>query len=358
MAALLKEEISQKKLEELAKLLGQQDEKFEPAVFINTVMDHEWEELSLMQRVRHVSEAFYVHLSGDYSTQLLCLLNVHHHFSGIFHFVFSDFVKHHGLNDFDLSMKALEAFTENSTGEFAIRVYIQKDPERVKGYLCNWVESDNAHLRRLASEGVRPRLPWAQRIDWIADDPDWVLPIIQSLRGDPSRYVQKSVANLLNDLSKHNAPWVLKLCKGWDLTNPQTKWIVKHALRTLLKQGNTKALTLLGYPSADHVHLTNWVMPKQVSIGKTLSWAFDLHSANKLGLIRLEYALYFLRQKQPPYRKVFKISEGEVETNTKSVSFRHNFKPISTRVYVAGVHKLELILNGSVIKSVEFHLLD
>lgn len=99
-------------------------------------------------------------------------------------------------------------------------------------------------------------------------------------------------------------------------------------------------------------------MPNQVCIGEKLEWCFDLYSASNLGLIRLEYAIYFLRKTKAPYRKVFKITEAEFDMSEKNIAFRHNFKPISTRVYIPGVHKLEVILNGSVIKSTEFNLLD
>jgi len=211
----------------------------------------------------------------------------------------------------------------------------------------------------LASEGVRPRLPWAGHLNWIAENPEWVRPILENLHSDGSRYVQKSVANLLNDLSKSQEQWVLELLETWLTHNSpsnETKWIAKHALRTLLKRGNAKALALMGYGSIEHITLNEWQLDKNVQIGEVLNGQFIITSQQKLGVLRLEYALWFLRKSQSPYRKVFKLAESCYNSDCKAFNLRHNFKLISTRYYLPGLHKIELIINGQTMHSSMFEL--
>jgi len=358
MSKLLKDEINSKNIKKLAVLVNRQKASFDVVKFENAILDNDWQALSLKQRVRKIAIQLGADLDCSYIESIQLLKDVSVKFSGLFHFVFADFVELFGLGDYETSMDALAIFTVNSTAEFAIRAFLQKQPDKTKQQILDWSKSDNEHLRRLASEGVRPRLPWATHLPWIAENPDWVRPILENLKSDSSRYVQKSVANLINDLSKTQVDWVINLCQAWQVNqNEQTQWIIKHALRTLLKQGNPKALALIGYGSIAHIRVVDWNIDKQVSIGEVWQATFVLDSAHDLGLLRLEYALSFLRKHQPPYRKIFKIAEADYQINHKPFQFKHNFKVISTRVYVPGKHKIELIMNGQTVKSAEFELI-
>jgi len=358
MSKLLKDEINQKNIKSLAVLVNRQKANFDVWKFQNAILDNDWEALALKHRVRKIALQLNANLDCSYIDSIHILKEVSVNFSGLFHFVFADFVEVFGLENFETSMDALALFTVNSTAEFAIRAFLEKQPEKTKQQILAWSKSDNEHLRRLASEGVRPRLPWATHLPWIAENPDWVRPILENLKSDSSRYVQKSVANLINDLSKTQVDWVIQLCQAWQVNqNEQTQWIIKHALRTLLKQGNPKALALIGYGSITHIEVLDWDVDEQVSIGKVFQAAFVLDSNEGLGLLRLEYGLSFVRKHQSPYRKIFKIAEADYQINHKSFQFKHNFKVINTRVYVPGKHKIELIINGQSVKTAEFELI-
>ena len=262
-----------------------------------------------------------------------------------------------GVEEFEASMQALAIFTQKSTGEFGIRPFLQNQPEKTKQQMLIWTKSDNHHLRRLASEGLRPRLPWAKHLHWVAEEPQWVLPVLENLKNDESRYVQKSVANLLNDLSKTQPEWVLALAQEWLVNSSQaTRWIVKHGLRTLLKQGNRHALALMDYGSIDNIKVVDWYIADNVTIGDKLNGHFKLVANQALGKVRIEYALSFLRKQHTPYRKVFKISESDYSVQAKSFHLTHDFKIISTRKYVPGLHKIELIVNGQVFVVDTFEL--
>lgn len=360
LSKFLKEEISPQKIKKLTGLIKTIKPDFDALGFEDSVLDKHWDSLALKQRIRKLSEQLYVYLNSSYLDSLIVLEAVSVEFTGLFHFVFADYVEIYGLYDFEPSMQALALFTKNSTAEFAIRAFLNKKPEKTKQQLLIWSKSDNEHLRRLASEGVRPRLPWATHLTWIAENPEWVRPILENLKSDSSRYVQKSVANLINDLSKSQKEWVLELIKTWlkyeSSPSPETKWISKHALRTLLKQGNMNALALMNYGDILHIKLNEWQLDENVKIGEVLNGQFTIISQQPLGLLRLEYALCFLRKSQSPYRKVFKLAESCDETNCKTFNLRHNFKVISTRNYVPGLHTIELMINGQTINTSEFEL--
>ncbi|WP_040724865.1 DNA alkylation repair protein [Thiomicrorhabdus sp. Kp2] len=357
MSKLLKDEICFECINKLAVCIDAQHSEFNSSMFVTRCMTANWPELSLKQRIRQVSQSLHESWCLPYKDAIEVLQLVSTEFSGLFHFVFADYVELYGIEDFETSMHALALFTQSSTSEFGIRPFLQKKPEKTKQQMLIWSKSDNHHLRRLASEGIRPRLPWARHLSWIEEEPQWVLPILENLKNDESRYVQKSVANLLNDLSKTQPEWVLALCQNW-LINPSqaTYWIVKHGLRTLLKQGDVRALALIGYASSDHIRVKSWHLADKVNLGDKLHGEFELVAEQALGKVRIEYALSFLRKQHTPYRKVFKISESDYPMKTKAFYLTHNFKIISTRNYLPGLHKIELIVNGQILKTDQFEL--
>lgn len=366
MTALLKNQISPLEIENLASLLKHERSDFETERFLKQVINEQWPSLTLKQRIRTVSQGLTnvltSDLAQDFSEQIALLLKVHKEFDGLFHLIFPDYIELNGIEYFDISLAALAEMTQQSTAEFAIRVFLECYPEQTRTFLIECSMSENEHLRRLASEGVRPRLPWAKRLHWIDNNPTWVLPIIEHLKNDESRYVKTSVANLLNDLSKANPQWVLSVLQSWSLNEVNSRWIAKHALRTLLKKGDEQALALMGYPKPDHINLTKLIVEPKIAIGQRLDFAFTLlvnsEPAKVLGLLRIEYAISFLRKTQQPYRKVFKISESVINSTEKRWHSSHNFKPISTRKYVAGNHRLDIIVNGQTIATREFLLID
>jgi 3-methyladenine DNA glycosylase AlkC len=181
--------------------------------------------------------------------------------------IFQDYVEVYGLDDFKTSMQALENFTQGSSSEFAIRAFIVLYEDETMEMMKKWTQSENEHVRRLASEGCRPRLPWAMALENFKTDPTKVLEVLELLKDDTSSYVQKSVANAVNDISKDHPSKVKRLAKVWLKENTQRRWLVKHGCRTLLKQGDKELLSLFGFEKTHHLMLNNFRHTKQVKQG-------------------------------------------------------------------------------------------
>lgn len=195
------------------------------------------------QRVEIIADALREHLPRDYPKALAILMQIlgpeNPDETGMFkHFYWlmpvGKFVEKYGLDDFDASMQAIGEITKRNTGEYAVRPYIRHNPQKALGYMKNWAQSDNFHLRRLASEGLRPKLPWAPKLDTFVDNPAPVFEILKILKEEPVKFVQKSVANHLTDWLKVNPEPTRQLIKKWrQSANPNTQWIIKHATRKI-----------------------------------------------------------------------------------------------------------------------------
>lgn len=157
------------------------------------------------------------------------------------------YVEKYGIHDFETSMDLIEEITKRNTGEYAIRAYIEANPNKTMKKMLEWSTNSNKHVRRLASEGGRPRLPWATKLDVFIKDPSPLLPILNNLKDDQSKYVQKSVANCINDILKDNKEFAAQLVEEWKVENmsKERKWIIKHALRNLLKNGDDWAIEMV-----------------------------------------------------------------------------------------------------------------
>jgi 3-methyladenine DNA glycosylase AlkC len=242
MAAPLKDLFNKALIVNIALEISKHYPKFHSHNFISSVLDCDWESLKLKERIKHIAVHLKIFLPSSYSQSINVLKKTAPNFTGFEYLMFADYVELYGLKNFKKSFEALECFTQCSTGEFAIRKFILHNKLKTMRQLKKWSTSDNEHIRRLASEGCRPRLPWGVSLVDFKKDPDLVLEILEILKKDSSKYVQKSVANNLNDISKDNPNKVLQLYSKWDISNPITRWILKHGSRSLLKKGNPKAL--------------------------------------------------------------------------------------------------------------------
>ena len=190
--------------------------------FIDKTIDDEWEDLSLKARMRRITESLGQCLPASYEDALKVLFLIDESCVGFPYLFFPDFVELYGQEDehWDISMKAIERFTQRSSSEFAIRPFIIKDPERVMEQMMVWANHHNEHVRRLASEGCRPRLPWGISLQIFKKDPSKVLHILEQLKSDSSIYVRKSVGNNLNDISKDNPQAVIDFVNKWSNKDP------------------------------------------------------------------------------------------------------------------------------------------
>ncbi|WP_232436415.1 DNA alkylation repair protein [Paenibacillus rubinfantis] len=226
---------------------------FEVERFVAEVMDDTWDSLELKARMRQITLKLGALLPPSFEKALAVLYAIDETCEGFPYLFFPDFVEVFGSaeTDWTLAMQALERFTAKSSAEFAVRSFIERDPERMMRQMAAWAEHDNEHVRRLASEGCRPRLPWGQALLMFKRDPGPILPILERLKADPSLYVRKSVANNLNDIAKDHPDLVLELARRWKDTHPHTDWIVRHGCRTLIRRGGPEALELFGYAAGD-----------------------------------------------------------------------------------------------------------
>lgn len=246
MAELLKEVYNKEFLLELCSNIKLYYPGFHQEEFIQAVMDGTWEELKLKERMRQVSTVLFEYLP-EYEEAIEILLKVNKVSVGFPYLVLPDFVEVFGLEDLEISMMALKEFTKGSSAEFAVRPFLTRYKDRAVNYMVTFAKDENEHVRRLASEGMRPRLPWGGSLPQYKKDPSPAIKILEILKEDDSLYVRKSVANNLNDISKDNPAVVLETAKKWIGRNKSTDWILRHGLRTLIKKANPEALALFGY---------------------------------------------------------------------------------------------------------------
>jgi 3-methyladenine DNA glycosylase AlkC len=220
-----------------------------------------------------------------------------------------------------------------------------------------WAEDKNHHVRRLASEGSRPRLPWSFKLDDIIKNPDLALPILEKLKDDTELYVKKSVANHLNDISKDNTDWMLNVLTSWDKTNANTLWIIKHASRTLIKKGNTQSLLLFDFEKNVKVEVINFKLDKsRLQMGDVLQFEFDVRSLKpSTQKLVIDYAIHYCKQSGVLSPKVFKLREVLLPARgSVHLAKKHSFQDFTTRKHYPGRHIIEILINGKIAHRKEF----
>jgi 3-methyladenine DNA glycosylase AlkC len=357
---LLKEVYSEDFLFLLAKTIKNFDNKFADKELLKLL--NNWGQKDLKQRMRAISLKLFTTLSADtYQEKIATLKQVvvalaKEKNSSLAFIVFPDFVENFGLDDFDFSMSALEFFTEFGSSEFAVRQFIKSDQKRALNLIKKWTKSKNVHIRRLASEGIRPMLPWGEALIEFKKDPASIIKILEELKFDREIYVQKSIANNLNDISKNHPEVVLDLMAKWSKQEVAPS-LIKHALRTLLKKGNKQALSLIGVKHSENYSIQSFALQKNVvKMLGDLVFDFALENKEPGAKIRLEYALYFLKQNQSHFKKIFQITTKNFALGKFSFSKKHSFREITTRKYNAGLHMISLVVNGIEIKKLQFEL--
>jgi 3-methyladenine DNA glycosylase AlkC len=377
--------------------------KFNILNFKKSIFNDTWENKELKQRMHHISNMMAIFLPYNYTLCISILKDVFDkmhkmgdYIYGLENMIFADYVEIYGLdkNNYTISINALSHFTINCSSEFAIRAFIIKYPKQTMKHMRIWALDKNEHIRRLSSEGCRPKLPWSIALEAFNKEPKEVLKILEILKNDTSKYVAKSVANNLNDISKNHPSIVINVVSRWlkehkeyiknlcensenttikEQKNKEVlnknfinhiKWLTKHGCRTLLKQGNKQTLELFGFVANNDIEIVNFNVDKAVAMGEFLNFSFSIVNKktnnikiNKaLGKLRIEYFIYFKRLNNKISKKIFHISQNEIKQNTKQINKKHSFKPISTRAYYKGKHKISIVVNGIELKEKEFLL--
>ena len=354
----LKNAYNQCYIERLADSIKKSWPAFDCALFVSCVMDSEWESKELKARMKHISEMMHKCLSLPFDRAVQILLEAGQGFGGFEGMFFPDYVEQFGENDWDLSISALETLTQYSSSEFAVRPMIIRDSSKMMAVMLGWASHHNYHVRRLASEGCRPRLPWAMALPEFKNDPQLILPILDKLKQDDSLYVRRSVANNLNDIAKDNPDTVLEWCSNNIGRHPDTDWIIKHGCRTLLKQANPEAMRLFGYADSSLVLVESLTIEnKRLAIGDDLKFSFRLSTnCEALSKLRVEYIVDYVKANGRRSPKVFKSSESDYTQSEISFERKHSFRQMSTRTHYPGEHQLSIRVNGEIKASICFSL--
>jgi 3-methyladenine DNA glycosylase AlkC len=318
------------------------------------------DELSIMQRLARVSESLHATLPADFNSALAILQDLAPRLnSGFVTMSLGQYVATYGRDDIELSLLALKYFTTFGSSEFAIRHFLLLDQDRTLARMREWATDDNEHVRRLASEGSRPRLPWSFRLARLQAEPELTWPILETLNDDPSPYVRKSVANHLNDISKDHPEWLLTRLENWPAHQPRTAWIIRHALRTLIKQGHRRALAMLGAGEPAQVELTALeVTPKKVHLGQSMTLSFTLKSTSDTPQrLVVDYAIDYVKASGKTASKVFKLKTLDLAPGAMVVLSRsQQIRELTTRKHYYGHHAVYVIVNGERLGTSGFDL--
>jgi len=330
--------------------------EFDKQKFFELVFDETFEDKEILEKMHHTTQCLKKTLPETYRETLEILKQAAPYAKGFEALALPDYVATFGKENWDLSLSALYHFTKYSTSELAIRPFLAEDPERVMALMIEWAGDKNPNVRRFASEGCRPRLPWAMALTKFKRDPSLILPVLEKLKNDESEEVRRSVANNLNDISKDNPEVTLKICEEWYGQSKNTDRIVKHACRTLLKAGDRHALSIFGYSDPSTMEIKNFKLGKtNLSIGEDVRFSFDLVLKEK-SKVRLEYAITYVKAKGKHTKKVFKITENVYPPGSLALSKKHSLADMSTRKHYPGKHLIALIVNGKEMAKASFDL--
>lgn len=269
------------------------------------------------------------------------------------------FIEKYGLEHPRESLAAMAAITHCTSCEAAIRPFIVRYPQQTFRTLHRWAKDPSPHLRRLVSEGTRPRLPWAPRLRGFIADPTPTLALLEHLKDDPSLYVRRSVANHLNDISKDNPQLLLDRLEIWEAgASVDRMWLITHALRGLIKDGDPRALGILGYkPAAVQLHGLE-LQPARLRFGNRLQFSFELQNTSyESQRLMVDFRLHFVKANGRTIPKVFKLRKLAQRPHARTrITKSHPIRPISTRRHYPGRHRLDILVNGQQLGSAEFEL--
>lgn len=314
------------------------------------------EDLELKQRVDHVASALEQAMPEDFKDAAAVIESAadSHDFDGWMVYPVNAFIGRAGIDEPHVALPLLARTTGRWTAEFAIRPFIEQHFEVTYTYLRRWVDDPDHHVRRLVSEGTRPRLPWGTRLRELQADPRPSIELLDRLIDDSSEYVRRSVANHLNDVTKDHPELALETATRWlgprrSVPPSHRLAIVRHGLRTLIKQGDPKALILLGFDPAAAISVTHFgASPGELEIGGQATLALELAGARTPAPAMIDYLIHYQGANGPRAPKVFKWTVRTVDAAPLSLRRRHRFQHASIRRLHPGPHLIEVQINGRI----------
>jgi len=352
----------------IADMIARVYASFPKRAFLRDALDG-YDALELMPRGRHIARVLRIHLPQHVPSALDILLasldrpREDTERVGLAPFLYlphTVYVAEYALEHFEDAMRAQHALTQRFTAEFSIRPFIEKYPARTLAQLRTWARDSSPHVRRLVSEGSRPRLPWAPRLRALQRDPRPALKLLELLKDDPALYVRRSVANHLNDIGKDHPELLAATAKRWlKDASPARAWIVRHALRSAIKRGEPGALKVSGYGAKPEVKVRDKsVTPPRAHIGGTVTIAFEL--VNKLARkqdVLADLRVWYMKARGNPAPKVFKLKAVALGPRaTLHIEKKLSLTDLSTRRHHPGMHRVEVLLNGQAVEIGGFQL--
>lgn len=327
-------------------------------------------QLELKPRVRHLMLNMTRFLPADYplALEIICSAGTNwpegdpdNPFNGFAAWPLIDWVGDEGLHHPDISLAALRQLTALFSAEFAIRPFLIQHTEATLKELHTWVNDENHHVRRLISEGSRPRLPWGKQLPMFMDEPTPVLELLEKLKDDDSEYVRRSVANNLNDIAKDHPDLAAEVGARWIIdASPNRRRLVKHGLRTLIKQGHSGALKALGFEVNPKVNVSFSINTDRLVMGDDLMLHGDITSTSKRHQqLVVDYAIHFLKANGSLSAKVFKWKVVDLAPG-QNVQLKKKMKIVtrSVRKLYAGKHEVEILIAGKPHGKESFLLVD
>ncbi len=332
---------------------------FKREAFIADIMC-ELPHLELKARALCIAAALRKHLPQNYENALEILLQSLggdngsggvEGMGGFEHLPFLNFVGQYGLDYPELSLNTLRRMTIYFSAEFDVRPYLLSHRELSLAAAHEWADDPDWRVRRLASEGTRPRLPWGMQLKYLVIDPALILPILDKLYADPHHIVRRSVANSLNDIAKDHSVLAVQIAGRWlgETDTQETLQLVRHALRNLRKTGDKETLELLGLAHGAKVELAEFTLNKTaIRIGEAINFSVTLFSREATPMrMAIQYAVHHIRKNGKTSAKIFKLAEREIMPGKNpTINARHSFKEITTRRYYPGQHKIEILTGG------------
>lgn len=342
--------------------------EIDPSVFREKTYDLEWENRELKQRMRHIALVLGDLLPKHFPDAAAILLKFverarpKQRSEMNFGYMFlPDFVEIFGLDDFETAVDVMTGLTQFTSCEFAVRPFLIRYGDKMMQQMYEWSRHEHPMVRRLASEGARPRLPWAMAVPSLKQNPLPILPILETLKDDESETVRRSVANNLNDIAKDHPQVVIDIVEKWRGLSSSVDWVVKHGSRTLLKRANSQSLQNFGFHADIPIEISEFFINKRsLQLGESLLFRFSFKNTSLTeGVkIRLEYAIDFVKSNGATSKKVFKIAEKLISPNEFCTYSRNIvFKDLTTRKHYAGQHTIALIVNGIEKKKLDFQLI-
>ena len=342
--------------------------EFDSAGFVKEVAK-EFDELNLMQRGARIADVLQPFLPDDFPAAVDILVKSigpklegteNHGMAPFLYLPHMNFIAKFGLDHFKESMQAQHTLTQRFTAEFSIRPFIEKYPEKTLARLREWTKDPSEHVRRLVSEGTRPRLPWASRLREFQRDPTPALALLELLKDDPSLYVRRSVANHLNDIGKDHPEVLVKTTRKWMKgASDERQWLIRHALRSAIKRGDRDALAVLGFVGDENIGIENLnITPAAPAIGKKVMIRFKVaNEDSRQRSVMVDCQVHFVKANGSSSPKVFKLKAVEFGPQER-VEIRKSISlaEMTTRKHYPGLHKIDVMLNGAIRPLGEFDL--